>query len=77
MGVNKSIVKGKCSFYGAVMKAKDGKTLGAELILTHQAIEKMEKILKDSQNVSETQRKDMMKEFMRMYAMTGLLPRLS
>ena len=77
LGVNKSIVKGKCSFYGAVMKAKDGKTLGAELILTHQAIEKMEKILKDSQNVSETQRKDMMKEFMRMYAMTGLLPRLS
>lgn len=76
LGVNKALVKGKCSYYGAVMKAKDGKTLGAELILTQQAVEKMENILKDSHNVSDKQRKSLMKEFMQLYAMTGLLPRL-
>lgn len=77
LGVNKSLAKGKCSFYGAVMKAKDGKTLGAELILTSQAVEKMEKILKDGPNVSDAQRKNMMKEFIRLYTMTGLMPRLT
>jgi len=75
--VNKSLIKGHCSFYGAVMKAKDGKTLGAELILKSQAVEKMEKILKDGPNVSEKERKNMMKEFMRLYMMTGLMPRLT
>jgi len=77
LGVNKSLAKGKCSFYGAVMKAKDGKTLGAELILKSQAVEKMEKILKDGPNVSDAQRKNMMKEFIRLYTMTGLMPRLT
>lgn len=76
LGVNKSLAKGKCSFYGAVMKAKDGKTLGAELILTSQAVEKMQQILKDSPNVSDVQRKSMMKEFIRLYTMTGLMPRV-
>ena len=76
LGVNKSLAKGKCSFYGAVMKAKDGKTLGAELILTSQAVEKMEKILKDGPTVSPAERKNMMKEFMKMYEMTGLMPRI-
>ena len=77
LGVNKSLAKGKCTFYGAVMKAKDGKTLGAELILTSQAVEKMEKILKDSHNVSDAQRKTMMKEFIKLYTMTGLMPRVA
>ena len=40
LGVNKSIKKGDCSHYGAVMKAKDGNTLGAELIERHEALEK-------------------------------------
>jgi len=76
LGVNKSLAKGKCTFYGSVMKAKDGKTLGAELILTSQSVEKMEKILKDGPNVSPVERKNMMNEFMQMYQMTGLLPRI-
>jgi len=76
LGVNKSLAKGKCSFYGAVMKAKDGKTLGAELILTSQAVEKMEKILKEGPTVSPVERKQMMNEFMQMYQMTGLMPRI-
>jgi len=76
LGVNKSLAKGKCAFYGSVMKAKDGKTLGAELILTSQSVEKMEKILKDGPNVSPVERKNMMNEFMQMYQMTGLLPRI-
>ena len=76
LGVNKSLVKGKCSFYGSVMKAKDGKTLGAELILTSQAVEKMEKILKEGPTVSPVERKNMMNEFMKMYQMTGLMPRV-
>ena len=77
LGVNKSIAKGKCTFYGAVMKAKDGKTLGAELILTSQAVEKMEKILKDSHSVSDKERQTLMKEFIRLYTMTGLMPRVT
>lgn len=76
LGVNKVIMKGKCSIYGAVMKAKDGSTLGAELIQTGDAVSKMQQILKDSHTASISQRKDMMKEFMQLYRMTGLIPRI-
>ena len=58
------------------MKAKDGKTLGAELVEKHEAVEKMVKILKDSQDASKLQRKNMMKEFMRLYTTIGLMPRI-
>lgn len=40
-GVNKIIPKGKCSHYGAVMKAKDSKTLGYKITQTHEAVEKL------------------------------------
>lgn len=40
-GVDKIIPKGKCSHYGAVMKAKDGKTLGYKITQTHEAVEKI------------------------------------
>ncbi|MFB5608112.1 MAG: hypothetical protein ACE5RI_08550 [Candidatus Nitrosomaritimum yanchengensis] len=76
LGVNKSIVKGNCSSYGAVMKAKDGKTLGAELIEKHEALEHMEKILKDIPNSSTKERKIMMKEFIRLYSTIGLMPKI-
>ncbi|HUU48833.1 MAG TPA: hypothetical protein VMW55_08635 [Nitrosopumilaceae archaeon] len=76
LGVNKSIIKGNCVSYGAVMKAKDGKTLGAELVEKHEAVEKMVQILKDSQDASKLQRKNMMKEFMRLYTTIGLMPRI-
>lgn len=40
-GVNKIIPKGDCSYYGAVMKAKDGKTLGYKITQTHEAVEQI------------------------------------
>jgi len=41
LGVNKVVGQGKCGYYGAVMKAKDGSTLGAELIEDYEAREKI------------------------------------
>lgn len=41
LGVNKNLGKGHCTYYGAVMNAKDGKTLGADLIEKHEALEKL------------------------------------
>jgi len=43
LGVNKFIGKGDCKYFGAVMKAKDGKTLGANLIENHKALEILQK----------------------------------
>lgn len=38
-GVSKIIPKGDCSYYGAVMKARDGKSLGYKITQTHEAVE--------------------------------------
>ena len=76
LGVNKTIKKGDCSHYGAVMNAKDGKTLGAELITKSDASARMIQILTESPDMTDKERKDVMKEFSRLYQMTGLLPRL-
>lgn len=40
-GVNKGLAKGKCTYFGAVMKAKDGNTLGYKITQTHEAVEKI------------------------------------
>lgn len=40
-GVNKAIPKGECSFYGAVMKAKNSNTLGYKITQTHEAVQKI------------------------------------
>ncbi|MEM3143616.1 MAG: hypothetical protein QXW91_03205 [Candidatus Nitrosotenuis sp.] len=40
-GVNKYIAKGKCSHYGAVMKASDGKSLSYKVTEHHEAVEKI------------------------------------
>ena len=63
LGVNKNIPKGKCSHYGAVMKAKDGSTLGAELIERHEALSEVSS-LKNSLNgdLSRKQIQSIMKE---------------
>lgn len=76
LGVNKSIKKGDCSHYGAVMKAKDGRSLGAELIQKHESVEKQIQIIKDIKNASSSQKKIMMQEYMKIYMMTGFLPRM-
>ena len=60
--VNKSIKKGECSNYGAVMKAKDGNTLGAELIERHEALEKYNQILNDMSGKSIKEKKELRKE---------------
>jgi hypothetical protein len=41
LGVNKVLLNGQCSYYGAVMPAKDGKTLGAEVIDAGEAIDRI------------------------------------
>lgn len=62
LGVGKSIGKGKCSSYGATMKAKDGTTLGAELILTHEALEKYQNLVKSIPGKSTKDIKSTMEE---------------
>lgn len=42
-GVNKAIPKGECSTYGAVMKAKNGNTLGYKITTISDAAEKIVK----------------------------------
>lgn len=42
-GVNKAIPKGECSTYGAVMKAKNGNTLGYKITTIADAAEKIAK----------------------------------
>jgi len=41
LGVNKVIGKDHCSSYGAVMKAKDGNTLGYKITTTSEAVDKI------------------------------------
>lgn len=41
LGVNKAIPKGECSTYGAVMKAKNGNTLGYKITTSSEAAEKI------------------------------------
>jgi hypothetical protein len=40
-GVNKGLAKGKCTYFGAVMKAKNGNTLGYKITQIHEATEKI------------------------------------
>ncbi len=75
LGVNKIIPKGECRTYGAVMKAKDPNTLGGSLLETHEAVEKMEQILKDMKSMTKKERKIAHHEFMQLFAVTGVLPR--
>ena len=75
LGVNKVIPKGDCQTYGAVMKAKDPNTLGASMLESHEALERMEQILKDMKSMSEKDRKIAHSEFIKLFMVTGYLPR--
>jgi len=75
LGVNKTIAKGKCLSFGAVMKAKDGNTLGAELIEKHEAISKMQNLINDMPNLTKNEKKSAWKELIHLIATTGLIPR--
>lgn len=71
LGVNKTIKKGECSHYGAVMKAKDGNTLGAELIERHEALAKYNEILNDMSGKSIKEKKELRKELYSYRTMLG------
>ena len=71
LGVNKTIKKGECSHYGAVMKAKDGNTLGAELIERHEALAKYNEILDEMSGKSIKEKKELRKELYTYRAMLG------
>lgn len=55
LGVNQVIPKGECSYYGAVMKAKEGKTLGATLITKTDALNEAQSIIS---NLSKNPNRD-------------------
>ncbi len=70
LGVNKNIPFGKCSSYGAVMKAKDGNTLGAELIEKHEALTEFQKVL-ESPATSKKQIQSKMEQLNSLRIMLG------
>lgn len=71
LGVNKYLAKGKCSYYGAVMSAKDGKTLGAEIIEIHEALEKIQILEKGFSGMSKSQRSQAINEYIYYKTLTG------
>ncbi len=75
LGVKKNIKKGDCKVYGAVMKAKNGETLGAEVIENHEAVQKMTELKKSFSKLSKSQLKSASQEFGKLFLMTGFNPR--
>ncbi len=71
LGVNKNIKKGDCKTYGAVMKAKNGETLGGELIEKHEAVQKMIELQKHKSKLTKSQYQIAMKEWAMYFHMTG------
>jgi len=71
LGVNKYLAKGKCSYYGAVMSAKDSKTLGAEIIEMHEALEKIQSLEKGFSGMSKSQRSQAINEYIYYKTLTG------
>ncbi|NJK77991.1 MAG: hypothetical protein HC944_03665 [Nanoarchaeota archaeon] len=74
LGVNNVIPKGQCSFYGAVMKANDGKTLGATMILKTDAVIEAQNIL--AKLPSSKQKDQSIQRLMEIYNSLGFIPRL-
>jgi sialic acid synthase SpsE len=64
---------GDCSYYGAVMNAKDGKTLGADLIEKHEALDKTQQLLKDFPSMTKSQKQKAMNEYIQLQTMIGLI----
>ena len=71
LGVNKIIKKGDCSKYGAVMKAKDGSSLGAELIEKHEALQKFNEVMNNESNLSKSAQQERQKEITKYRIMLG------
>jgi len=75
LGVNKNIPKGECRVYGAVMKAKDSKTLGGDLIEKHEAMQRMLELKKGFGGMSKSQFNQAADEWGMLFHMTGYNPR--
>jgi len=73
LGVNAIIPKGQCSYYGAVMKANDGKTLGATMILKSDAAAEIQNIL--TKLPTSTQKDQLIGRLVQLYNMLGYIPR--
>jgi hypothetical protein len=73
LGVNKNIRMGDCSYYGAVMNAKDSKTLGADLIEKHEAVEKSQKLLNELPSMTKSQKQKAMYEYLQLQTMLGFM----
>ncbi|AFS81488.1 hypothetical protein NKOR_08135 [Candidatus Nitrosopumilus koreensis AR1] len=71
LGVNKTIKKGECSTYGATMNAKDGKTLGAELIEKHEALQKFNDALNSDSAISKSEQQERQKEITKYRILLG------
>jgi len=74
LGVNRNIPKGECREYGAVMRAKDGKTLGGDLIEKQEAIQRMLD-LRSSVGKSKSQFKQTADEWGMLFNMIRFNPR--
>lgn len=73
LGVNKIIPKGQCSYYGAVMRANNGQTLGATLILKDDAIREAQNII--AKIPSSPQKEQLINRLMEIYNQLGFVPR--
>lgn len=71
LGVNKTVKKGDCSHFGAVMKAKDGNTLGAELIERHEAVQKFIDTLNSNAKLNKADQQERQKEITKYRVMLG------
>lgn len=69
--VDRNIKKGDCKVYGAVMMAKNGNTLGGELIEKHEAVQKMFELKKDITKLPKSQFKIVMEDWSMYRMMTG------
>ena len=74
-GINKIVPKGECKSYGATMKANDPNTLGAEMIEMHEAVEKMQQLLKEMPTMVKKDRKVAHHQFIELFVATGIMPR--
>jgi len=75
LGVNSVIAKGKCSFYGAVMKANDGKTLGATMLLKGDAVNEIQNILTKLPTSTKAQKDQYIGRLVQLYNTLGYVPR--
>ena len=73
LGVNSVIPLGKCSYYGAVMKANDGKTLGATMMLKSDAANEIQSIL--TKLPTSTQKDQLIGRLIQLYNALGYVPR--